>query len=429
VPDVVLDYHRLKVPIDHPDLSVTRAKLEYPTVDVAFSYLASIGKTKGAPHDSANRYGVVTITSNSFADKAVDAWIWDKYGEIKARYGDYNNWYKVHLDSGLSTADFQMSKKVAGAFTTLGSEAVDITTQYAFLLRLSISGSALKGYRATPTGLADSADAGATPKISVTDTSIASGYWGITSHIYGGGHSDANIAWLRAPSSPVLPAQSIVEADLEGSGKPEDPFRPSLSKNLVEISSLIGLPDFLYQEAKKYEVLVKKGFTEDEIKLLLGYVPQHQVDLDSVTWGVFEFYPDKAPTAIVTIMDDSPYKPCAIEGQEQKARRFFKPKDYGEAVRLYNQLRKDYPHWLAGKDSLAYQVLGTEELEPFAVADFYYGELVEHRTHYDQLKQVPDWEMAGILGMWLGRLTKATVLAEEREKHIEKLRAVLKRGW
>jgi hypothetical protein len=32
VPDLVLDYHRLKTPIDHPDLSVTREKLAFSIV-------------------------------------------------------------------------------------------------------------------------------------------------------------------------------------------------------------------------------------------------------------------------------------------------------------------------------------------------------------------------------------------------------------
>jgi len=39
------------------------------------------------------------------------------------------------------------------------------------------------------------------------------------------------------------------------------------------------------------------------------------------------------------------------------------PRDYMEAVSLYNQLRRDHPHWLAGKDNFAYQVLGWEELD------------------------------------------------------------------
>lgn len=28
MPDIVLDYHRLSTPMDHPDLSMTKAKLE-----------------------------------------------------------------------------------------------------------------------------------------------------------------------------------------------------------------------------------------------------------------------------------------------------------------------------------------------------------------------------------------------------------------
>jgi len=39
MPDIVLNNHRLKTPIDHPDFSITRAKLEYPTVGVSFASL------------------------------------------------------------------------------------------------------------------------------------------------------------------------------------------------------------------------------------------------------------------------------------------------------------------------------------------------------------------------------------------------------
>ena len=105
------------------------------------------------------------------------------------------------------------------------------------------------------------------------------------------------------------------------------------------------------------------------------------------------------------------------------------PKDFSEAVEQYSKLEKDFPHWLAGKDNYAYQALGWEELELFAVVDFYYGELIEHKTHYDQLKRVPDLELGRDLKMWLGKLESVTVLTEERNKHVDKLRKVLKLGW
>jgi D-mannonate dehydratase len=92
-------------------------------------------------------------------------------------------------------------------------------------------------------------------------------------------------------------------------------------------------------------------------------------------------------------------------------------------------LKRDYPHWLAGKDNYAYQTLGWEELDIFQNVDFYFGELVEHKTHYQQLKNVPEWELWRRLEELERRLEKVEVLTEERDKHLEKLRILKRLGW
>jgi hypothetical protein len=61
--------------------------------------------------------------------------------------------------------------------------------------------------------------------------------------------------------------------------------------------------------------------------------------------------------------------------------------------------------------------------------DFYYGELIEHRVHYSQLKQVGDDEIYRRIGELIDGLSKAEGLNEERLMHIEKAKEVLKRGW
>jgi len=43
--------------------------------------------------------------------------------------------------------------------------------------------------------------------------------------------------------------------------------------------------------------------------------------------------------------------------------------------------------------------------------------------------KVPDHELRAILENWLLKLVKVRVLQEERDKHIRKLKEVLKRGW
>jgi len=418
MPDIVLDYHRLKTPIDHPDQSVTRAKLEYPTVNVSFAYLDAINKLVAVPAPDWNLIGSATL--DSFTDKALEGLASDRSMLLCLRTDKtWDNRYTSAVDTSRSTADLWLHKVVNKDVIDLANEAVDLTSSSSHLCKISASGSTIKGFRADMT----------TPKLTATDTELASGSVQIGS---GWGKTTAYSLtyYLRTPASPSPPALGVLEVNIEGSGKPEDPFRPLMSKNLAEITGLTGLPDFLYREARKYEILKAKGFTDDEIITLFGGIIQTHVDLDSVTWGAFELHPDKSPTVIVTIVGDNPYKAGAIERQKAKAKRVFKvPKDYSEAVSLYNQLKKDYPHRLAGVHNWCYQIFGLEFFDWLQNVDFYYGELIEHRTHYDQLKQVPDWEVRNRLNELINGLSKVTVLVEERDKHINKAREILKKGW
>ena len=433
MPEFALDYHRRNVPIDHPDLSVTRAKLEYPTVDVNFAYLAMINKVV---YGSMIVFGYTVLTRDSFTDKAVWAGVQvNMSSTIIGRYQDRNNLYYAEYIPPNSASDHALWKCSAGTRTMLASEAIDIDNSGRGLA-IVCSGSVIKSLRYEISTYLDPL-ALPTPNatISATDTSFASGLYGFRvlreSSPHGG--NDSASAWLKAPLSPSPPALGVLEVNLEGSGKPEDPFRPSLSKNLAKVTSLSGLPDFLYLEAKRYDMLKAKGFADEEIKLLLGYIPQHQVDLDSVTWGAFEFS-DKSPTNIIMITGDNPYKGGAVQRQMDYAksknlRVFSPPKNYGEVVSLYNKLKGDFKHWLAGKDNFAYMVLGLEELDLMQNVDFYYGELLEHRTHYQQLKQVPDSEIRNRLNELIEKLSKVSVLVDERDKHLKKINEILKKGW
>jgi hypothetical protein len=429
MPDLTLEYHRLKTPIDHPDQSVTRAKLEYPTVDVSFAYLAAIGKVN---YVSKYTCGYAFVTSDAFGDKAVWAAVQvNTYSEMMTRVQNFANHYYNGCNPGATTADHYLYKLVNGTSTALATEAIDIDNKGRGLAG-SCSGSTIKSLRyelTSPVSPLSLPAASAT--ISATDTTFASGLFGarFIRETYPHGGTESGSAWLKAPLTALPTALLILEVEVEGSGKLDDSFRPSLSKNLVEVSSLAGLPDFLYWEARRYEVLRSRGFTDEEVELLLGHVPQHQVDLDAVTWGAFEFS-EKSPTNIIVVTGDNPYRSGAIERQRARAKRVFAPpRGYGEAVALYNKLKGDFPHWLAGKDSFAYQVLGWEELDVFQNVDFYYGELIEHKTHYDQLKQAPSWEIEGRLLELKARLEKMAVLPEERDKHLKKVEELLKKGW
>jgi len=433
MPDIVLDYHRLKTPIDHPDGSVTTAKLEYPTAGVSFAYLSAINKVVGV---TRHTWSFWVATRDSFTDKAVfqmgQVNMWAING---GRIVDRSNYYEHAINTGAATADHFLRKQVGATTTTLATEAVDLDSSGEGM-RLSISGSTLTGARWLQTAPLDPLSLPTpTATISATDTSFASGLYGFfpIRETYPHGGTDGTIVYLLAPSSPLPPALLVLETEAEGSGSGDDPLRPALGKDLVEVSRLAGLPDFLYREAKRYEILRAKGFADEEMRIVFGYVPQHQVDLGAVTWGAFEFS-EKSPTNIIVVTGDNPYKPGAVQRQAEFARRrglrvFKPPRNYNEAVALYGKLKADFPHWLAGKDNFAYQVLGWEVLDWLQSVDFYYGELLEHKTHYDQLRQVPEWEVESRLLELKSRLEGMKVLSEEREKHLRKLDELLRRGW
>ena len=430
MPDIVLDHHKLRIPIDHPNLSVTRTKLEYPTTDVSFAYLSAINKTV---YGRVGSQGYVILVRDSFTDKAVWAGVQvNATPMIYGRYQNNANTYHNSLNPGGASTDHLLYKVVNNSWTNISTENIDINNAGRGLA-ISCSGSTIKSLRYEVTTTLDPLALPAPDgTISATDTSFTNGFFGFQflRENYPHGGSESGSAWLKAPLTPLPPAQTIIEMDFDGNGSIEEPFKPSFTKSLVEIKDLSGLPDFLYLEAKKYETLINKGFTEDEIKLIYGYIPQHQVDLDSVTWGAFEFHPDKASSIVVTVTGDNPYSTGAIERQKTKAKRVFKtPRDYEEATSLYRSLVRDHPHWLVGKDNFAYQTLGLEIFDLFQNVDFYYGELIEHKTHYNQLKQTPDWEIENRIKELINYLNREAVLTNERDKHINKAREILKKGW
>jgi len=432
-----LDTHRTSSPIDHPDASVTTAKISSGAVTpsrIGVSLAEGINATNWfiatgldiIHHENPVVDHTVTLLNRTLSDYSAiyisrdNMRMWHRN-----RYPTWGSGYTHEMATANTTQDHLFVRWYGGSPTILGYEAVDLS-DYHYLYGIDISGSSFKCYRAWVTAKTISS---ATPKFTVTDTRYASGYIGIG---FVGGYYPIPYAvptWFSAFSRGVE-AVAIIEMNVEGSGRPEDPYRPSFSSQLVDITSLQNLPDFLYRDAKRYQMLNKRNFTDEEIELLLGYIPQTKVDLDTLTWGAFELHPDKSPTVIVTITGDNPYSPGGVERQKTRAKQAFTPpKSYDKAVALYNQLKRDYPHWLAGKDNFAYQVLGLEELDLFQNVDFYYGELLEHKVHYSQLKQVPDLEIRNRLNELIDRLSKVTILVDERDRHIAKAREVLRRGW
>ena len=323
-----------------------------------------------------------------YTDKATLAVIGDAYSNqgtyamTRAQPGCGN--YRVEVYSGAYTADFRIAMETSTCgLSYLGYESIDLPGDSYHTVMLSSSGSTHKAFRSDLTA----------PKITVTNTSWASGRCGIVASIA----NDARFivaflqavftAKLRAPASPGLQALAVLEVPVENG-------EPVLSRD-VDV--------------------------------------ERNIDRDAVTWGGFELDP-RAPTGIVTVFGDNPYVPGAVGRQiafirSRNLKVLSPPRDYGEAVEQYRRLSRDFPGWLAGKDNYAYQTLGWWELDLFQNADFYYGELLEHRAHHDQLKQVPEHEIRRRLRELKEALSRVTALAEERDKHLQKLEEVEKKGW
>ena len=102
------------------------------------------------------------------------------------------------------------------------------------------------------------------------------------------------------------------------------------------------------------------------------------------------------------------------------------PRKLQEALEQFNMLRREHPEWIAGTHNYAYHMLGWEDLEPLAVADFYDGVLSGFYGR-DPLKNVPVWELERTIRMWLDRLEKVKAPKEEKDRHRAKLLKVLKR--
>jgi len=401
--------------------TIPRSKLEYPTENVSFAYLASIDKLQEAI-SIYDLISVGSVTVDNFSDKAVKGIALVNGGSrlntLTVRYNDVNNYYAQTFYIDATTEDFKIIKNVSGTITNIANEAVDLSLA-AYQVALSVSGSTLKAFRSSANALDINLT---TAQLSVTDTSFVSGKFGIFEFIgadYVSGVSPLS-ARLTAPLTKLKPAVIILEC-----------AEFNLVRKLVNVCNINTL-DFIKKESKRYEILKSKGFTDKEMEDLLGYIPQRHVDLAAVTWGAFDHKPEHN-TMLITITAGNPYTgEKAIQEQVEHAKKknlivLKPPKDYNEAVQQYRTLRKDFPEWIAGKDNYAYQTLGHECFEHFAVADFYYGAIFDAVYGDNPFKNVPEWELQNTLAMWEVRLSRGEILkSTEKEQHMFKLRQCCK---
>jgi len=376
--------------------------LPYKTEWVNFTYLAVTDKVL-APKTTVFEYWAPTeiFARDRFTDKAIFTSTATEV-EIHARYiNSYNHYilwagvYRRYVYLRILIKEDNETYYLAEDtwYTEYDGEQVHV--------RGSISGSSLKMEHfvveiADPFNLPDTDHI-----ITATDTTFSSGYFGVSFSVNGLPNAPSELSYLLPPSSPSKPALAVLEVEVEGSGRSEDPFRPA---HLTEVS-------------EEYLAGSRRGKTF----------------LSPVWWGGFEFNP-KSPTNIITVFAENPSRPGAlqklIDYTRSKGLRVLKPPiDYGEAVEQYRTLKRDFPHWLAGVHNYCYQTMGLEYFDWMQNVDFYYGELLEHRKHYKQLKQVPDWEIMRRLSTLEEKLKHVNVLIDERDKHLRKIREITARGW
>lgn len=374
---------------------VRRTDLEYPTEDVDFFWWVVIGKAKPCEINYYTNYKTF-MSVDDFTDKRIFgyasyyAWAdWLEDTVFKTEYiyyelgisqrvsPDWANAYmlfvrirKYFLEYDNPTEELVLYKRLNWDYYYLGHSATQKETGWDMRRRFEFEcvGSSLKCFLE------------GTEVISATDTDLTAGKLAVYGELPP--ISISNFLVFKTASG-VEKTKAIIELNVVGSGKREDPYRPEIPKELER----------------------------------------------KISWGSFDFKGQTSTVLILVKKGEEKDIEKVVEQSRRKGLRYLKPpKDYGECVKLYKKLSSKF-NFLAGKDDFAYQILGLECLEYFSVADFYYGNIIEHKKGYNQIRKVRDQELRRILQRYIHQLQKVNVLTEERDKHINKLKKVLSIGW
>jgi hypothetical protein len=285
-----------------------------------------------------------------------------------ARATDVNNGYFLDIYTGYTTQDFLLIKIVNGTITTLGYEAVDLSSANFYTLKLRCSGTTIQGFRTDMT----------TAKISVTDSSFSSGYWG-AAHVdlYYNATPQAHVFLTAKKASATLPPPQPLgyfEVPILGEGTAENPFKPAMPVETFEFET---------PNKKIYNSLKAKGFTDEEIIKLYGLMPDFIGNRLAIPCSAL-IPTDKATgkpvhgTALVRVFPqpdrDSrlyPISKCLEALRAMKGVSELKPEDAKRfAKSLDDRLREG---------ELEFMVNPTEENELHSLADFYEREVVDEK--------------------------------------------------
>ncbi|ALG76224.1 hypothetical protein [Pyrobaculum genetic element 1] len=286
---------------------------------------------------------------------------------VRNQYPTWDSGYSYEMKIENSASDHLLVCWSLGSATVIGSEGIDLA-DYHYLFGLSASGSTFKAYRGWVTA---KTIASQTARFTVTDTNYASGYPGIG--FVSGGHQHYLTMTYFLPSFSQAPqAVALIEYEVVGDRSAQDPYRPVFPTQMVEYD-----PSGLPWDLREGLMMNPKGASGKPL-----------VDALSITWGAVDFRADSsgkpvAPTVLVAVFDGNPYfgiEPVKkhIEMARTKGRRVYTSFDEIKIKSIYAKERRDRD-WLITENELAYQLLGREDLEVVAVADFYEREVVNLR--------------------------------------------------
>lgn len=255
--------------------------LTEPPYEQSIFWLASLGLSL---EDLAQDfYSLARLTSEPIADMGIRSRLntATEYACMYGRHIDHNNFYAVYLYYGYSTSDHRIIKKVAGEITVLAQEAVDLPSGYWYWTRLEIVGSTLKSYRATSPDVEEPTE----PQLTVTDTDITKGRWGVRHWGLGGRGLHGLFYFLKQPAStPPKPIRYYlvnIKEDEKGVFQPDIPSKPTFIKKLTVF------------DEEKYNKLRKAlagKFSIEQVNMLaetLGFISTGEwVDKLASTWTV-----------------------------------------------------------------------------------------------------------------------------------------------
>jgi len=374
-------------------IALSQLKPKLPKfIENSFVYLALTGKvvygfTTNVPYGASS--GGFLLTRDILVDRSVIALLGGSYPySCVGRYADSNNLYMFSADP----FDQILCKRSNGNWVKFSKQRnyMDVYTELSLPFALSISGSTIKGLWWIPKedGTIDPLDVNwlrnnIYMSIVVTDTDIVSGRFGFDT---GDDYAIINSlsVYLLEPLSSHKPAIAVIET---GVVKDDD--------NVVRADLL---HDYVVpkEHEKLYNKLKSMGFDDSEIE---RFYRIRKVDRLAFNYGSID-YKGGSTMFLAVYGGDKDVVDKQIDYVRKKNMFVdFIKQDIGYIKDLYRRIRLENKDMMITENELAYQLLGYEELEVDAVADFYQREVVDLK----RLNPATVSDFYRTVGLWIDR--------------------------